>query len=299
MRFDHARARPARQPLCAGSFCRSGAPWPSSRPPGAHLAGTAVATTTHMHTQSIALFAALAVLLGVMEPQEQTRRIVLSPELAALDRELGAVFAQIERRIHERGLTISDLEAVAGDAEAERDMLGMTTAEYLAVQNQIADILTRAQRLMPNPPTGPLLPLQQDSRGGGEQICTTDTTVEELEDGTIVITDHISHTCEQIFTGPEPDWPVDEPETGPDRGPGSMFTPFEQDCHDAGGVVEGGSCECAQSRGCIAAILGATVTLPACVSVLYCAAPVGLWVAAWYLCEQRPCDAVNRHHGAP
>jgi hypothetical protein len=220
-------------------------------------------------------------------------------ELAALERELLDILAPLIARLDARGVTREQLEDAMGDIRAERILLGLSLPEYHEIQRRIDSVLERARPLLDVP-----RPLTRDGRGGGEEICTTDRDVDELDDGTIIITD--TESC-------RPGFPEDGGSSGGcllggpgcgdgpggGGGPGSMFTQFEQDCHDAGGVVEGGSCQCAQSKGCIATVVGSTLGLTACVSVLGCAASIGGWALAIWLCDQRPCEAVNRHHGAP
>lgn len=220
-------------------------------------------------------------------------RVRARAELAALEAELLGILDPVLARLDERGITREQLEQAVGDVRAERALLGLSLPEYHELQRRIESVVERARPLLDVP-----RPLTRDGRGGGEEICTTETTVDELDDGTIVITD--TESCRPGFPedgGSSGGCLLGGPGCSDGPGGGNSSPDFATECRIEGGKVENGRCECARGSKCKDALFGVAVaTAPCLVYWPFCSAVPGAWVMLAWQCNQRPCDVINRKH---
>lgn len=213
-------------------------------------------------------------------------------ELAAIERELSEILDPLLTGLDERGVTYEQLEQAMGDIRAERMLLGLSLTEYHNLQRKIDDLLERAQSLLA------ARPLTRDGRGGDGTICTTTTTVDEWDNGTIVITDREScwPWSPDDGDGPSGDDPPDGPGGG--GGGGNGPTAFEFACASAGGEIHFDRCSCKRGAKCHDSIFEAGLAFAPCLIWPSTCVYSGLaWVRVMWMCRQKPCDEVNRRHG--
>lgn len=209
-------------------------------------------------------------------------------ELAKLDAELSEILDPLLAHLDEHGVTREQIEKAMGDIRAERVLLGLSLTEYHEIQRKIDGLLERARPLLA------ARPLTRDGRGGDGTICTTTTTVDEWDDGTIVITDRES--CWPWF----PDGGGSSGgngKDGPGGGGGGSVPDFETACRIEGGKVENGRCQCARGSKCKGALWRVAVASGVCIAYFpSCLGTVLAWADFAWECNQRPCDAINRKH---